>query len=86
MISICLFLCSTVFLSNFVSFAIFCYDAFVTRQSEPFAAPTFFLDGRLGQRVWVVPSKALVIVRTGKDHPDWDDAKLPNLLIRGLVD
>lgn len=61
-------------------------DAFVTRQSEPFAAPTFFLDGRLGQRVWVVPSKALVIVRTGKDHPDWDDAKLPNLLIRGLVD
>ncbi len=61
-------------------------NTFVTHQSEPFAAPTFFLDGRHGQRVWVVPSKELVIVRTGKGHPDWDDARLPNLLIRGLVD
>jgi hypothetical protein len=58
--------------------------AAVSRHSEPFAAPTFFLDGIHGQRIWVVPTKDLVIVRTGKGHPQWDDARLPNLLIRGL--
>lgn len=57
----------------------------VSYHSEPFAAPPFWLDGARGQRVWVVPSRQLVIVRTGRDHPDWDDARLPNLLIRGLV-
>ncbi len=54
-------------------------------QSEPFAAPTFFLDGAQLQRVWIVPSKELVVVRTGSEHPDWDEARLPNLLIRGLT-
>lgn len=60
-------------------------DAFVNYQSEPFAAPTFFLDGLHLQRVWVVPSRELVIVRTGGGDPDWDEAHLPNLLIRGLA-
>ncbi len=60
-------------------------DAFVNHHSEPFAAPTFFLDGLHLQRVWVVPSRELVVVRTGGGHPDWDDARLPNLLIRGLA-
>jgi len=59
-------------------------DAFANRHSEPFAAGTFWLDGLHGQRVWVVPTRELVIVRTGTDHPDWDEAFLPNLLVRGL--
>jgi len=53
--------------------------------SEPFAAPdVIYFDGFGGQRVYIVPSRRLVIVRTGDIAPDWDDAKLPNLLIRGL--
>jgi CubicO group peptidase (beta-lactamase class C family) len=59
---------------------------FANFHSEPFAAPdVFFLDGLGRQRVYVIPSKELVIVRAGRDDPDWDDAKLPNLLIRGMT-
>ncbi|MBL8223931.1 MAG: serine hydrolase [Chromatiales bacterium] len=54
-------------------------------QSEPFAAPDVrFFDGFGGQRVYVVPSHRLVIVRTGALAMDWDDARLPNLIIAGL--
>jgi CubicO group peptidase (beta-lactamase class C family) len=54
-------------------------------QSEPFAAPDVrFFDGFGGQRVYIVPSHRLVIVRTGALAMDWDDARLPNLLIRGI--
>jgi CubicO group peptidase (beta-lactamase class C family) len=60
-------------------------DTFSNFQSEPFAAPLFYLDGLYVQRVWVVPSKELVIVRTGGSHPDWDESRLPNLLIRGVI-
>lgn len=53
--------------------------------SEPFAAADlFYIDGYGGQRVYVVPSAKLVIVRIGTSARDWDDAKLPNLLLRGL--
>lgn len=55
--------------------------------SEPFAAPdVIYFDGFGGQRVYIVPSKKLVIVRTGAIVPDWDDAYLPNLIIRGTRD
>lgn len=61
-------------------------DTFANYHSEPFAAPdVFFLDGLGKQRVYVVPSRELVIVRSGINDPDWDDAKLPNLLIRGMT-
>jgi CubicO group peptidase (beta-lactamase class C family) len=54
-------------------------------QSEPFAAPDVrFFDGFGGQRVYIVPSLGLVIVRTGNLAMDWDDARLPNLVIRGI--
>jgi len=33
-----------------------------------------------------VPSKQLVIVTTGPLRQDWDDALLPNLVIRGMGD
>lgn len=53
--------------------------------SEPFAAPdVVYFDGFGGQRVYVVPSRRLVIVRTGDLALDWDDARLPNLVLRAL--
>ena len=48
--------------------------------SEPFLADdVFFLDGAGDQRLYMIPSRQLVILRTGKDGPEWDDALLPNL-------
>jgi len=53
--------------------------------SEPFVAPdVIYFDGFGGQRVYIIPSNRLVIVRTGDITPDWDDAYLPNLLVRSL--
>jgi CubicO group peptidase (beta-lactamase class C family) len=55
------------------------------KHSEPFAAPdVIYFDGFAAQRVYIVPSKQLVIVRTGAIRPEWDDAFLPNLIIRAL--
>jgi len=55
--------------------------------SEPYVAPdVIYFDGFGGQRVYIVPSKQLVIVRTGSLSPGWDDAYLPNVIIRGLPD
>lgn len=53
--------------------------------SEPYLADdVFFMDGMGGQRVYVVPSADLVIVRIGAIAPDWDDAVLPNTLLQGI--
>jgi CubicO group peptidase (beta-lactamase class C family) len=53
--------------------------------SEPFlATDTFMLLGAAEQRVYVLPSRELVIVRLGHEAPDWDDPVLPNLLVRAL--
>lgn len=53
--------------------------------SEPFAArDTFMLVGAAEQRVYVIPSHELVIVRLGREAPGWDDPYLPNLLVRAL--
>jgi len=55
-------------------------------QSEPFAAPdVIYFDGFGGQRVYIVPSRGLIIVRTGALAPEMDDAFLPNIMIRGLL-
>jgi CubicO group peptidase (beta-lactamase class C family) len=53
--------------------------------SEAFAAPDIiYFDGMGGQRVYIIPSAKMVIVRTGELTLDWDDSKLPNILLRGM--
>ena len=65
------------------------YDPNITfmgnRHSEPFVADdVFFLDGAGDQRLYMIPSRELVILRTGHDGPTWDDAILPNLFTRAV--
>lgn len=57
-------------------------------QSEPFAAEDIvFLHGHGAQRVWVVPSEELVIVRAGRTWPpSWDEAAIPNMILAGLAE
>jgi CubicO group peptidase (beta-lactamase class C family) len=55
-------------------------------RTEPFAAPDLvYLDGADKQRVYVVPSLDLVIVRLGEQARGWDDSFLPNTIIRGFA-
>jgi len=54
--------------------------------SEPFFDnDVIYFDGFGGQRVYIIPSKDLVIVRTGSIKMDWDDAKLPNIISKGAL-
>ena len=58
---------------------------FGVKQSEPFAVDdVVFFDGGGGQRVYVIPSADLVIVRTGMPSPNWDDGIIPNIVLRDL--
>lgn len=60
--------------------------------SEPFLADdVVYFDGANGQRVYVIGSEDLVIVRTGKGSLDfatgafvWDEPLLPNMVLRGI--
>src|SRR5690606_9686863 len=58
--------------------------------SEPYAAgDTFVLRGNGKTRLWIVPSMGLTILRVGANNeidPDWDDSRIPNLIIRGASD
>jgi CubicO group peptidase (beta-lactamase class C family) len=62
-----------------------------TLHSEPYAAADLVLfDGNANQVVYIVPSQQLVVLRTGNSPPrskekEWDNAYLPNVLIRGIV-
>ena len=57
----------------------------VTHSAPYLANDVVFFDGGGGHRVYVVPSRRLVIVRTGAaNRPDWDDAILPNLMLAAL--
>lgn len=56
------------------------------RSSEPFERDdALFFDGAGGQRVYVIPSERLTIVRIGQPTLSWDDSRLPNLVIRALA-
>lgn len=58
---------------------------FGVKQAEPFLTEdVVFFDGGGGQRVYVIPSADLVIIRTGMPSPDWDDGVLPNIVLRDL--
>ncbi|MET0362437.1 MAG: serine hydrolase [Sphingobium sp.] len=57
----------------------------VIDQSEPFAAPDVLtFEGVTQNKTWIVPSRDLVIVRLGGAPQDWDDALVPNLLLRSI--
>jgi len=55
-------------------------------QSEPFLADDLFMfDGSEGRLVYIVPSRQLVIVRTGfrpaEGQPEWDNAAIANAIL-----
>lgn len=53
--------------------------------SEPFLArDTFMLIGQGEQRVFVIPSRDLVVVRLGREAGGWDDPYIPNVLVQSL--
>ncbi len=57
---------------------------------ETYAARDVFVaGGRDGNRLWIVPSMGIVVLRTGaatEADAGWDDARIPNLVIRGARD
>jgi CubicO group peptidase (beta-lactamase class C family) len=57
------------------------------KSAEAYALPDVFeVEGR-GNRMWLVPSMSLVILRTGGTlGGGWDDSRIPNLIIRGARD
>jgi len=58
--------------------------------TEPYASDELFLvAGSGGNRMWLVPSMHLAILRMARGEPptgDWDDARIPNLIIQGARD
>ena len=54
--------------------------------SQAFLADTFYLDGASRQRVYIIPSRELVIVRIGEKPEQWDDSIMPNSLVSSLLD
>jgi CubicO group peptidase (beta-lactamase class C family) len=56
---------------------------------EPYAAKDLFLfDGNSDQVIYMIPSQRLIILRLGESppkSPEWDNAVLPNIILRGLV-
>lgn len=50
--------------------------------AEPYLAPdVYFLDGFGGQRVYIIPSRKLTIVRTGEVSMTYDDSIIVNLIL-----
>lgn len=60
------------------------YQYKVSSSAPYLANDLMYLDGYGGQRVYIVPSKKLVIVRIGLTRRDWDDAGLPNAVLAGI--
>jgi CubicO group peptidase (beta-lactamase class C family) len=55
-------------------------------QEETFLADgIYYLDGHSKQRVYMVPSQSLVVVRVGENGRGWDEAALVNAVLRGLL-
>lgn len=61
--------------------------AMTVAAKAPFARnDVILIDGAGGQRVHVVPSAGLVIVRIGKLGPNLDDSALVNLVLAGVAE
>ena len=64
--------------------------SWVAGGAEPYAARDLFVvDGGGGNRLWLVPSLQLAILRMGTPgarDPSWDDTRIPNLIVRGARD
>jgi hypothetical protein len=55
-------------------------------RDEPFLAnDMIYFDGKDKQRVFIIPSYDLIIVRLGENARGFDEAFLPNTIIRGLA-
>jgi CubicO group peptidase (beta-lactamase class C family) len=55
------------------------------RASQPFLAKdTIYLEGQYLQKVYIIPSHDLVIVRIGEQPDEWDDSFIPNTLVNSL--
>jgi hypothetical protein len=54
---------------------------------SPYATEDVFVVEGGGNRLWLVPSLQMAILRTGgPPASDWDDGRIPNLVIRGARD
>jgi CubicO group peptidase (beta-lactamase class C family) len=56
---------------------------------EPYAAPdTYAVDNEGGNRLWIIPSLQLAVLCTasGPRDADFDDARIPNLIVGGAGD
>jgi len=61
------------------------FEGFAAVSDKPFnAGDLYYYDGLGGQRVYVVPSRNLIIVRTGVLAWEWHDTKLPNMLVTAV--
>ncbi|MFZ4688378.1 MAG: serine hydrolase domain-containing protein [Polymorphobacter sp.] len=59
--------------------------AMTVAAAKPFARDdVVFIDGAGGQRVYVIPSTGLTIVRIGKPSLNWDDSELVNRVLAGV--
>lgn len=56
----------------------------VTHSAPYLADDVVFFDGFGGQRVYIIPSAGITIVRTGQVNFEYDDAKIVNLVITAL--
>ncbi len=61
-----------------------------TYPNQPWSSESFLDKGTMVfrgygyQRVWLLPSRCLVVVRAGQSWPaDWDNAAIPNTIFRG---
>lgn len=62
------------------------FQGFSAHAGEPFLADDIiYLDGLGGQRVYVIPSRNLVIVRSGVLSMEWEESTLPNTILSGIL-
>jgi CubicO group peptidase (beta-lactamase class C family) len=54
---------------------------------SPYLTPDVYVIEGGGNRMWLVPSLQIAILRTGGPvGPDWDDGRIPNLIVNGAHD